>query len=221
MKLTLVRHAVSIFNETGVSDKDCGLSESGKAQAKLLSGNYDIVVCSVMKRCRETLSESNINGDNVFFTEICRELKKDICDYLEGEDETVAESEEQLQRRVDNFKDYLCTIYCNRKIIVISHGDFLNRLTGKTVEFANGQMVEVEIPDENPENSVSVLEVLPAPEVPVAVKAPVEVAPEPVAEVAQEAPVAEVAPEPVAEAPVEAPMPVAETAQEAPVEETA
>lgn len=179
MKFTVLRHAISVFNETGVSDKDCGLSAAGKEQAKLLTGKYDVVVCSIMKRCRETFAESNIVGDNIFYTEICRELKKDICDYLEGEDESVPETEEQLMRRVANFKDYLCAIYANRKILVISHGDFLNRLTGKAeVAFANAQMVEIEIPQENPDAEIVVLSVGEAPVVEkqvVSVEAPIAV----------------------------------------------
>lgn len=201
MKFTVLRHAISVFNETGVSDKDCGLSAAGKEQAKLLTGQYDVVVCSIMKRCRETFAESNIVGDNIFYTEICRELKKDICDYLEGEDESVPETEEQLMRRVANFKDYLCAIYANRKILVISHGDFLNRLTGKAeVAFANAQMVEIELPEENPDAEVVVLSVGEAPVVPVEasvvpVEAPVLI---------EEAPVVEQ--QAVPEAPVEAPV---------------
>jgi broad specificity phosphatase PhoE len=216
MKLTVLRHARSIFNETGVSDKDCGLSEYGKKQASKLSGNYDVIVCSMMKRCRETLSESNIVYANIFYTPICREFKKDICDYVEGEDETVPETEEELQARVENFKDYLSLIYFNRKILVISHGDFLNRLTGKAVNFENGQMVEVEILDENPQNEVLVNTVHAAPvvEVPAPVEvAPVEVAPVEVAPV-EVAPVE--APAPVEVAPVEAPAPVEVAPVEAP-----
>jgi hypothetical protein len=143
MKFTALRHATSVFNETGVSGKDCELSESGKRQARQLRGNYDVIVCSIMKRCRETLYESSIFAEGVYNTDACREWKKDICDFREGEDETVLETEEELKARVEAFKLYLLTLKKKGSLLLVSHGDFLKVLTGKN--FQNGELAEVEL----------------------------------------------------------------------------
>jgi broad specificity phosphatase PhoE len=217
MKVTCLRHAISVFNETGVSDKNCELSESGKVQARKLSGNYDIIICSMMKRCRETLYESAIFGDNVFNNWDCREWKKDICDFVEGEDESVAETEEELLARVKAFKEYVLRFANRGSVLIVSHGDFLQRFTGSSSSLKNAEMTEYVFGEEAP---AAVEEAAPAP-APVEEAAP---APAPVEEAAPApAPVEEAAPAP---APVEeaapAPAPVEEAAPApAPVEEAA
>jgi hypothetical protein len=101
----------------------------------------------MMKRCRETLYESGIFADNVLNNWECREFKKDICDFVGNEDETIAETEEELMARVETFKMYLREIHRGRSILVISHGDFLNRLSGNTVNLKNAEMAELELSD--------------------------------------------------------------------------
>jgi broad specificity phosphatase PhoE len=197
MKVTCLRHATSIFNETGVSDKDCGLSESGKAQARKLSGQYNVIICSMMKRCRETMYESAIFGDNVFNNWNCREWKKDICDFVGDEDESVAETEEELTARVNVFKEYVLNFANRGSVLIISHGDFLQRFTGSATSLKNAEMMEYVFGE--PAAPVEEVVVAPVEEV---VAAPVEEAP---AAPVEEAPAAPVEEAPAAEvvAPVE------------------
>ena len=80
MKVTFLRHCRSIFNELKTSEKDCDLSEFGKEQATGLHGKWDIIVCSIMKRTRKTLELSKLEGEKIFYSDLCREVKRDICE---------------------------------------------------------------------------------------------------------------------------------------------
>ena len=42
--VTLMRHAASAFNDEGADFPDCGLSARGVAQARGITGHYDLVV---------------------------------------------------------------------------------------------------------------------------------------------------------------------------------
>lgn len=131
MKVTFLRHAKSIFNELKLSGKDCDLSEFGQTQAKDLSGNWDLIVISVMKRTRMTYALSSLHSERILFTDRCREWKQDICDFLEEEDESQKESREDLHLRVLEFKEWLKDIAGDAKtILVITHADFVESLNG-------------------------------------------------------------------------------------------
>ena len=145
MKVTFLRHATSIFNELHTSEKDCDLSEAGKKQAADLSGEYDIVFCSIMKRAKQTLALSQIRYTKVNYTHVCREKKTDICDFLPNEDQTKTETEENVEHRIYLLKVML-NQYQGKKILVVSHGDFIYQLNGKTKYPENAEFQEIEIP---------------------------------------------------------------------------
>jgi broad specificity phosphatase PhoE len=154
MKVTFLRHCRSIFNELKTSDKDCDLSDFGRGQAVGLLGNWDIIVCSVMKRTRKTLELSQIKADKIFYSELCREVKRDICDFLEGENENEKETDEQLVARVENFKRWMRFMFYKRKyypwsreprILVITHADFVYELNGRTKYLENAEKMEIDI----------------------------------------------------------------------------
>ena len=127
MKVHFLRHAESIFNAVGTSEKDCDLSDKGKAQASEIQGDYDIVICSTMKRACSTLDHSRINYGRLIFTDLCREKKVDICDFLPHEDETVLETEKQLEQRIQSFLYFLKSqISPYNSVLVISHRDFIH-----------------------------------------------------------------------------------------------
>ena len=145
MKVTLLRHAISIFNELNTSEKDCELSEAGKKQAADLSGSYDIIICSVMTRTKQTLSFSKLTYNELIYNPTCREFKIDICDFLPNEDETKKESIESLQNRSDSFKQMLKDNFSDKNVLVISHRDFLFELNGGTKQLNNAEFQEIEI----------------------------------------------------------------------------
>ena len=86
MRVDFLRHAESIFNRDLTSEKDCALTDKGIQQASQVTGEYDIVICSIMKRACQTLENSQITYGRLLFTDLCREKKTTICDYLPHED---------------------------------------------------------------------------------------------------------------------------------------
>ncbi len=131
MQITFLRHAQSLFNKWLISEKDCDLTEEGKGQVADLSGENDVIVLSCLRRTHQTLLESKIKGKRILLTHLCREKRSDICDFLPGEDEKDLESTEELQVRIELFKEYLRReILPEESVLVISHGDFIWKATG-------------------------------------------------------------------------------------------
>lgn len=131
MKVNILRHAQSLFNKYLTSEKDCDLSPEGILQAERLEGSYDVIVLSPLRRTHQTLLYSNMTARRLLITELCREKRSDICDYLPGESENQKESVEEVKARIELFKDYLRReIKESEKVLVISHGDFIWNATG-------------------------------------------------------------------------------------------
>jgi broad specificity phosphatase PhoE len=148
MKITFLRHCKSIFNELLYSDKDCDLSVRGVEQARALQGDYDVVICSVMRRARRTFELSQIRASLVEYTMLCREWRNDICDFLDHEDETKdRESKEELAQRVDAFCSWVKSKYqqSGKRILVVTHADFVHVLTGGAKYLENGEFYEYEL----------------------------------------------------------------------------
>lgn len=144
MKVQFLRHAESIFNRDLISEKDCDLTEKGVEQASALNGEYDIVVCSTMKRTRLTLEHSRIKYGNLIFTDLCRENRQDICDFLPHEDETVKETKEQLEYRIQSFTYFLKSqVSPYNNVLVISHGDFIHTLGRKQKPYPKNAEIQV------------------------------------------------------------------------------
>lgn len=141
MHVTLLRHAESVFNKYLTSDKDCDLTEAGQAQAYRLTDDYDTIIVSCLRRTHQTLMHSRLTAKRILMTDLCREKRSDICDFLEYEDETRLESDDELAHRIDCFKEYLRR-NCgpDEKVLVICHGDFIFAATGKTSYPDNAEM---------------------------------------------------------------------------------
>lgn len=126
MKVTFLRHAQSLFNRDFTSEKNCSLSEQGIEDAKEITGTYDIIICSTMKRAKETLQHSQLSSKKLYFTDLCREYKLDICDFLEDEDHTQKETHEELEKRMRLFKQYLREkVDPGKTVLVVCHRDFI------------------------------------------------------------------------------------------------
>lgn len=132
-----LRHAQSRFN-IGYNEKNSDLSDLGVNQARSLTGMYDIVIVSSLKRAQKTLDLSSIDFHVRETTELCREHRNESkCDYLEDEPE-VPETQEQLQTRIEKFKElirYWIDIFPRTegvkvKILIISHALFISKVTG-------------------------------------------------------------------------------------------
>lgn len=143
MKVTFLRHAESVFNVFLHSEMDCDLSLRGIQQARSLEGEYDVIFISCLRRTHQTLLYSHLTAKRIVMTPLCREQRKDICDYMPGEDDGIKESEEELALRIDSFKDFLRR-ECKpgERVLVISHGDFIDCATGRQKYPANAEFVE-------------------------------------------------------------------------------
>ena len=148
MEVTFLRHAQSVFNRDLTSEKDCPLSDFGIQQAEQLTGTFDVIICSILKRARQTLQYSNLSSKELHFTDLCREVRIDICDFLNYEDETKKETEEELAKRIHNFKQYLKEkVAPGKSVLVISHRDFIHAIGKKKLpepKNAELQLIRVE-----------------------------------------------------------------------------
>ena len=119
-RVYLVRHAQSQAN-IGEYVIDARLTEYGKSQAAKLSGHFNLVICSVMTRAKETLENSNISYDRVVYSVHAREMKTHIGDFLPGEKRT-PESVTELMNRLDDLEkeihEYSKTY---ERILIVSH----------------------------------------------------------------------------------------------------
>lgn len=110
---------------------DCPLSENGKLLATSVSGHYNLVICSSMSRCKNSLLLSKITYDEIIITDLCREQKLNKCDFLPNE-ECIHESWDSIYDRISNFRSLLKQkLNSNqyKSILVVSHNIFLSRLT--------------------------------------------------------------------------------------------
>ena len=82
MKISYLRHCESSFNVNPVNDDiDCSLTDWGIEQAKTIVNemddkSFDLIVCSPLKRCRETLFYSQIRSNQVEINELFREIRQ-------------------------------------------------------------------------------------------------------------------------------------------------
>lgn len=144
--IKLIRHAPSTFNASGMKTKDAPIVD-GK-MAKSLNGHYDLVICSTLKRARQTLDESNITYGHLIFTNLCREYKDgNPVNLFEGEsDDNLVETEENFAERINEFKNMLKKLsqkYNN--IAVMGHGIFFYFLSGH--KFSNCEEYEYKLSD--------------------------------------------------------------------------
>ena len=143
MEVSFLRHAQSIFNRDLTSEKDCSLTDLGIEQASKIKGTYDVIICSIMKRTKETLQYSQLNSKKLLFTDLCREIRRDICDFLEEEDETKQESEEEALKRIQKFKEFVREkTEKEDKLLVICHGDFIHLLGKKRYPYPKNAEIQ-------------------------------------------------------------------------------
>lgn len=142
--ITLIRHAESTYNSSGDRTRDCPLSGRGYRQAARIIGNYDVIVCSPMKRSRQTLAASKLGFREVIFTDLCREIIDRNPINLYPKEKKSAESRKQIRARVDEFKSLIRKLAkTNSKIAVISHSGFLYELTGDNFDNADQRQYDL------------------------------------------------------------------------------
>jgi broad specificity phosphatase PhoE len=143
MKVAFLRHAESIFNRDLTSEKDCALTAKGVQQASQVEGEYDIVICSIMKRTCQTLENSKLKYGRLIFTDLCREKKTTICDYLPHEDESIIDTDEQLENQITRFLYFLKSqVSPYQRVLVVSHGDFIHAVGKRQQSYPNNAEIQ-------------------------------------------------------------------------------
>ncbi len=129
--IKFIRHAQTLWNADEITKRDVELTELGRIQSRKLCGKIDLVICSTLKRSRETLDNSKISYKNVMFTDLCREiLNGNIVNYYALE-EVRKETHTEIKKRANDFINLLREVSkIHKNIIVITHYDFLKYLTG-------------------------------------------------------------------------------------------
>lgn len=153
MIITLIRHAESTFNSYGDLSRDCSITLKGIKQASKLNGYYDLIVCSTLKRARQTLDFSSIKYGELIFTDKCREIKdgRPINIYNGENKEKLFETEQEINKRIEEFINLLKELNTTYKnIAVISHKMFSKRLYNKILNknlknLKNCEKIEIEI----------------------------------------------------------------------------
>jgi broad specificity phosphatase PhoE len=137
ISIDIFRHAESYAN-LGIIEIDSSITPNGKKMCKNMVGDYDLVICSVLKRTQQTLKESNIKYKTYLITPLCREFVEDdengnihISNLLENEKDIVSrETHAELIERIDKFLKLIkVLIKIYPKIAVISHLGFINWMT--------------------------------------------------------------------------------------------
>lgn len=148
MRLTFLRHAESEFNVDSASTViDCDLTALGVTQAAALTGHWDVVLYSPLMRAQQTLAHSQITYDRGMVCYAVREQCVDPCDFLDGEDPTEVESDDELADRVDRFLQHLHQLELSpsTRLLVVSHCEFIHAVTGESPQ--NACFVTLDIPD--------------------------------------------------------------------------
>lgn len=133
IKVAFFRHGPSTFNINGDLSPNVPLTEDGKKLCSSMKGRIDLVICSTMRRARETLDNSEIVYKRVVYTDLCRELLDgNTSNLYNGEDNTI-ESSKDIEDRVQQFKEFIkqqpeATVLDYPRIAVVSHGCFLYRM---------------------------------------------------------------------------------------------
>lgn len=126
-QIYFTRHAQSTEN-IGLSMIDSPLTDEGRKQATKLTGNFDIVIVSPLRRCQETLHYSQIKYNRLIVNNNFREriFSETNCLMFEYEHE---ESDEIFFGRTRKFQDELeaiCKENPNAQILLVGHSYFFN-----------------------------------------------------------------------------------------------
>lgn len=125
----LIRHGQSTFNRYGDLSRDVPLTPDGVSQARNVSLNVNMVVCSILTRSRQTLAESKISYKHLIHTDLCREeMNGNPINYIDKEDVVSEESFIDRMSSLKSMLDDLEKIYGS--IAVVTHHGVIHALTG-------------------------------------------------------------------------------------------
>lgn len=165
MRITLIRHAESTYNEKRLlqGQVDCDLSENGlkitKERAKSFPADFDICFCSPLKRTKQTADILVPYLDKIYDDRI---IERGLGDWesTPNTDEKQflmhnrivppnGETFKEFDSRISEFLEMIKNNYTDEKILVVTHGGVIyaiNRILGLKVKvMENLEMVTIEI----------------------------------------------------------------------------
>lgn len=119
------RHAESQSN-VGISCVDAPLTATGITQARQLSGNFDCVIVSPLRRTLETLHYSQITYNKLIISDLVREriFASHDCKLLET---CIPETDDAFFKRCQEFDTQLTLLRQeHQSILIVSHAYFFN-----------------------------------------------------------------------------------------------
>lgn len=126
MPIKFLRHCEAFhnINNNYYEHNDTSLTPNGVDQAEKLTGHYDLILCSPMRRCKETLLYSNITHNKVYICNLFREYKTHNCDLMHSEEKEF-ESEFEILNRISLIDTYISDLPRDKNILIITHADLL------------------------------------------------------------------------------------------------
>lgn len=154
MNFTFVRHAQSEANVLrNLDERDSRLTKLGISQCKEVKGHFDIVLCSPLRRTRDTLGFSQVTCNEVIYVPEARECRWSTSDLMadDKEPDDYDESTEEIEERCKKFYERLRSLDLsgNKKVLIVSHCNFIHyftdRYSSQPVMMENAQMKEITI----------------------------------------------------------------------------
>lgn len=172
MELYVIRHGQTIVNKLGLinSRNYIGLNKNGRIEAKKATEeiekiNFDLIICSPLRRTKQTCKIINKNNVKVIYDEriIERDSRSmqfklasilDINKWYDINKEIVYKNSEGFKSIMDRTKDILNELkekYPNKTILLVTHGDvckainaYLNNITdAKTINSLEHENCEI------------------------------------------------------------------------------
>jgi broad specificity phosphatase PhoE len=106
---------------------NCPLTERGEEQARALTGSYDLLLVSPLRRAKDTLFFSQLQAKRIVYTPIVSEVYVDSCDEEDraSEEKHAVEDEGHIQNRMSQLISYLKQ-HQSKKIGVLTHPRFIS-----------------------------------------------------------------------------------------------
>lgn len=140
-------------HKLGEPGYNCPITSKGREQAKKLHGNYDLILSSPLRRCRQTIRASGIKSTEIVYSRLLRESIEARSDLLKGEvlfdafeDGDACEARARLA-----LQEIARVAASGKRVLVVSHSHILHSIMGAVApELArylpNAQIVSLRIP---------------------------------------------------------------------------
>lgn len=130
-KISLIRHGETAYNmdKNALLQRDVPLTPFGCLQSSLLTGDYDVLIVSPLRRTRMTYGLSRITCHTaVRYDQRVREYRTCPCDFYKDED-IIYETESQITERCQEVYNDLKINCPGKRIGIITHANWIQYFT--------------------------------------------------------------------------------------------